>query len=325
MFDWVQSFADWLIFGLFGIAQGSHLGDALNFFVYDTIKIVILLFLITFVMGIVNAYFPIERIRSFLSRNKLYGGEYLLASTLGAATPFCSCSSVPLFIGFVRGGIPLGVTFAFLVTSPLVNEVAVAVLLGSFGLKTTAIYVATGITLGVVSGFVMDRLKLEHLLTDWVHALWEQAEADREAFVSEEKTFVERLPEIARDALGIVKSVIPYILIGIGVGAAMHGYIPEGFFEAYIGKDTWYAVPLAVILGVPMYANAIGIVPVIQVFVAKGIPIGTSLAFMMAVVGLSIPEAMLLKKVMTIKLIAIFFCIVTVCIIFSGYLFNWIL
>ncbi|CAN5544998.1 permease [soil metagenome] len=325
MFDWVQSFADWLIYSLFGIAQGSHLGDALNFFVYDTVKIIILLFLITFVMGIVNAYFPVERIRSFLSRNKLYGGEYLLASVFGAATPFCSCSSVPLFIGFVRGGIPLGVTFAFLVTSPLVNEVAVAVLLGSFGLKTTVIYVVTGITLGVVSGFVMDRLKLEHLLTDWVHKLWEESEADREAFVSEKKTFVQRLPEIARDAFGIVKSVSPYILIGIGIGAAMHGYIPEGFFEAYIGKDTWYAVPLAVVLGVPMYANATGIVPVIHVFVSKGIPIGTSLAFMMAVVGLSIPEAMLLKKVMTIKLIAIFFGIVTVCIIISGYFFNWVL
>ena len=325
MFDWVQIFADWLIYSLIGIEQGSHLGDALNFFVYDTIKIVILLFLITFVMGIVNAYFPIERIRSFLSRNKLYGGEYLLASTFGAATPFCSCSSVPLFIGFVRGGIPLGVTFAFLVTSPLVNEVAVAVLLGSFGLKTTVIYVATGITLGVVSGIIMDRLKLEHLLTDWVHKLWEEAEADREAFVAEHKTFFQRLPQVAREAFGIVKSVTPYILIGIAIGAAMHGYIPEGFFEAYIGKDKWYAVPLAVVIGVPMYANATGIVPVIQVFVSKGIPVGTSLAFMMAVVGLSIPEAMLLKKVMTIKLIAIFFGIVTVCIVFSGYLFNWIL
>lgn len=325
MFDWVQSLADRLIFGVFGLAPGSHLGDALNFFVYDTIKIIILLFLITFVMGIVNAYFPIERIRSFLSRNRLYGGEYLLASSFGAATPFCSCSSVPLFIGFVRGGIPLGVTFAFLVTSPLVNEVAVAVLLGSFGMRTTAIYVATGIGLGVVSGAVMDRLKLEHLLTDWVHKLWEEAEIDREAFIAEHKSFIQRLPEIARDALGIVKSVLPYILIGIAIGAAMHGYIPEGFFEAYIGKDTWYAVPLAVILGVPMYANASGIVPVIQVFVAKGIPIGTSLAFMMAVVGLSIPEAMLLKKVMTLKLIAVFFGIVTVCIVFSGYLFNWIL
>jgi uncharacterized membrane protein YraQ (UPF0718 family) len=325
MFDWLQNFADWLIFGIFSIEKGSHLGDALNFFVYDTIKILILLFFITFIMGIVNAYFPVERIRSFLSRNKLYGLEYLFASVFGAVTPFCSCSSVPLFIGFVKGGIPLGVTFAFLVTSPLVNEVAVAVLLGSFGLKTTAIYVATGITLGVVSGLILNALKLEYLLTDWVKKIWEKAEAEREAFEIENKTFFQRIPDIAKEAFGIVKSVFPYVLIGIAIGAAMHGYIPEGFFENYIGKQTWYAVPLAVILGVPMYANATGIVPIIQVFVSKGIPIGTSLAFMMAVVGLSIPEALLLKKVMTAKLIAIFFTIVTICIIISGYFFNWVL
>lgn len=325
MFDWLQNFADWLIFGIFNIEKGSHLGDALNFFVYDTIKILILLFVITFLMGIVNAYFPVERIRSFLSRNKLFGLEYLFASVFGAVTPFCSCSSVPLFIGFVKGGIPLGVTFAFLVTSPLVNEVAVAVLLGSFGLKTTAIYVATGISLGVLSGIILNALKLEYLLTDWVKKIWENAEAEREAFEIENKTFFERIPDIAKEAFSIVKSVFPYVLIGISIGAAMHGYIPEGFFENYIGKQTWYAVPLAVVLGVPMYANATGIVPIIQVFVNIGIPIGTSLAFMMAVVGLSIPEALLLKKVMTAKLIAVFFGVVTICIIISGYFFNWIL
>jgi uncharacterized membrane protein YraQ (UPF0718 family) len=325
MFDWLQNIADWLVFGVFNIEKGTHLGDALNFFVYDTVKILILLFVITFVMGIVNAYFPVERIRSFLSRNKLYGLEYLFASVFGAATPFCSCSSVPLFIGFVKGGIPLGVTFSFLVTSPLVNEVAVAVLLGSFGIKTTAIYVATGVLLGVVSGVVLNSLKLEYLLTDWVRTIWEKAEAEREAFVGEQKTFFERIPGIANEAFGIVKSVFPYVVIGIAIGAAMHGYVPQGFFENYIGKDTWYAVPFAVILGIPIYANATGIVPIIQVFVSKGIPIGTSLAFMMAVVGLSIPEAMLLKKVMTAKLIGLFFGIVAICIVISGYFFNYIL
>ncbi len=325
MFDWLQNLADLLIYGLFRIEEGSRLGDALSFFVCDTIKILILLFVITFVMGIVNAYFPVERIRSFLSRNKLYGLEYLLASSFGAVTPFCSCSSVPLFIGFVKGGIPLGVTFAFLVTSPLVNEVAVAVLLGSFGLKTTAIYVATGILLGIVSGVVLNALKLERFLTDWVKKIWEQAEADREAFVAEHKTFPERLPIIANESFGIVKSVFPYVVIGIAIGAGMHGYITEGFFENYIGEGSWYAVPLAVILGVPMYANATGIVPVIQVFVEKGIPLGTSLAFMMAVVGLSIPEALLLKKVMTGRLIAIFFTVVTICIVIAGYFFNAVL
>jgi len=231
MFDWVQSLSDWLIYSMIGIEQGSALGDALNFFVFDTIKITILLFLITFVMGIVNAYFPIERIRSFLSRNKLYGGEYLLASTFGAATPFCSCSSMPLFIGFVRGGIPLGVTFAFLVTSPLVNEVAVAILIG-FRAKNYSDPCRNRHKAWRCQWHRNGSAQAEHLLTDWVYKLWKEAEADREAFVAEPKTFVQRLPEIAREALGIVKSVTPYILIGIAVGAAMHGYVPEGFFEA---------------------------------------------------------------------------------------------
>lgn len=325
MFDWTQSFSDWLIYSILGMAQNSNLGNALNFFVYDTIKILILLFLITFLMGIVNAYFPIDRIQNFLSRHKMYGLEYIIASTFGAVTPFCSCSSVPLFIGFIKGGIPLGVTFAFLVTSPLVNEVAVAIFLGMFGLKTTAIYVISGILLGVVSGLILGKLNLEPLLTDWVRQIWEKAESEREIFELEKKTFLQRVPEITREAFGIVKSVVLYIILGIAIGAAMHGYVPEAFFEQYIGKDTWYAVPLAVILGVPMYANATGIIPIIQVFVAKGIPIGTSLAFMMAVIGLSIPEATLLKKVMSIKLISIFFGVVTICIIISGYMFNWIL
>jgi uncharacterized membrane protein YraQ (UPF0718 family) len=325
MFDWLQHLADWLIYTAFRISAQSHLGEALNFFFYDTIKILILLFLITFLMGIVNSYFPIDRIKNFLSRNKLYGGEYVMASTFGAITPFCSCSSVPLFIGFVKGGIPLGVTFAFLVTSPLVNEVAIALFLGMFGLKATLVYVVSGILLGVISGVVLGRMNLEPLLTDWVRKVWEQAKAEQEAFDSEKTTFIQRIPTIIKEAFGIVKSVFIYVLIGIAIGAAMHGYVPEGFFEQYIGKDTWYAVPLAVLLGVPMYANAAGIIPVIQVFVAKGIPIGTSLAFMMAVVGLSIPEATLLKKVMTTKLVLIFFGVVTVCIMISGYLFNLIL
>jgi uncharacterized membrane protein YraQ (UPF0718 family) len=251
MFDWLQQISDWLIYSVLGISAQSHLGEALNFFMYDTIKILILLFLITFLMGIVNSYFPIDRIRNFLSRNKLYGFEYVLASTFGAVTPFCSCSSVPLFIGFVKGGIPLGVTFSFLVTSPLVNEVAIAIFLGMFGLKTTIIYVVSGILLGVVSGVILSRLKLEALLTDWVRKVWQQAEVDRENFKSESTSFIQRIPAITKEALGIVKSIVIYVIIGIAIGAAMHGYIPEGFFEKYIGHDTWYAVPLAVVLGRP--------------------------------------------------------------------------
>ena len=324
MFDWLQNISDWLVYNMIGLSEQSQLGSALNFFIYDTIKILILLFLITFFMGIVNSYFPIERIRNFLSRNKLYGLEYLFASIFGAVTPFCSCSSVPLFIGFVKGGIPLGVTFAFLVTSPLINEVAIAIFIGTFGLKVTIIYVISGILLGVTSGMILGKLKLEYLLTDWVKKVWQDSERENDKFRAEKLSFVKRIPFIINDAWGIIKSVAIYVVIGIAIGAGMHGYIPEGFFEQYIGKDTWYAIPLAVIIGVPMYANAAGIIPVIQVFVAKGIPIGTSISFMMAVVGLSIPEAILLKKVMTGKLIAIFFSVVAVCIIISGYLFNFL-
>lgn len=324
MFNWLQNLADWLIYSVFQIAQGSKLGDALNFFVYDTIKILILLFLITTIMGIVNSYFPVDKIRNYLSRNKLYGLEYLFASTFGAITPFCSCSSVPLFIGFVKGGIPLGVTFAFLITSPLVNEVAIAMFIGMFGVKATLIYMISGILLGMIGGFILGKLKLEKYLSPWVQGIL--ANAEKEADFDEEKqTFMQRLPLIFSEAWGIIKGVFWYIIIGIGIGALMHGFIPTGFFEEYISKDNPFAVPLAVILGVPMYSNAAGVLPIIQVFVQKGIPIGTAIAFMMAVVGLSIPEATLLKKVMTWKLIAIFFTVVTICIIISGYLFNVIL
>lgn len=325
MFGWLDKWTDWLVYGVLGLSADSHLGGALHFFVYDTIKILLLLLVIIWVMGVVNAYFPVERLRDYLSRRRLYGLEYLLASVFGAVTPFCSCSSVPLFIGFVKGGIPLGVTFAFLITSPLVNEVAVAMFLGLFGWRVTLIYALSGILLGAISGWILGKLKLEAYLSDWVRRIWEQAESDRQVFEAERLSFRQRLPDINREAFGIVRSVFLYVVIGIGLGALMHGYVPEGFFENYLQADAWYAVPLAVVLAVPMYANAAGIVPVVQVFVAKGIPLGTSIAFMMGVVGLSLPEATLLKKVMTMKLIGIFFGIVTLCIILSGYLFNFLL
>lgn len=321
----IQQFADWLVYGIMGLDSASPLGTAVNFFFYDTIKILILLFFISVLMGIINAYFPIERLRNYLQTHKMYGLQYLLASIFGAVTPFCSCSSIPLFIGFVKGGIPLGVTFAFLITSPLVNEVAVAMFLGSFGLKVTLIYVVSGILLGIIGGFVLGRMKLENHLSDWVRQIQAQATTEAEAWEKEHTSFWKRLPSIVRNAWGIVRGVLIYILIGIGIGAFMHGFVPEGFFEQYMSKDNWFAVPLSVILAVPMYANAAGIVPVIEVFVAKGIPIGTAIAFMMAVVGLSLPEATLLKKVMKWRLIGIFFGTVTLFIILSGYLFNFLL
>ncbi len=324
MFNWLQHFADWLIYDVFNIAAETQLAKSLNFFVFDTIKILILLFVIVFIMGIVNTYFPIEKLKNYLHKKKLYGLEYFFSSIFGAITPFCSCSSVPLFIGFVQGGIPLGVTFSFLITSPLVNEVAVAMFIGMFGIKATLIYVASGILLGTVAGWLLGTFNLEPLLSDWVKKILDNKmkQADYE---EEKQTFKQRLPEITRSAWDIVKGVLLYVIIGIAIGAAMHGYVPENFFNKYLGGGEWWTVPLAVLLAVPMYANAAGIVPVIQVFVAKGVPLGTAIAFMMATVGLSIPEATLLKKVMSLKLITIFFMVVTICIIISGFVFNLIL
>ena len=318
----IQQMADWLTYGLLGLDATSGLGSALNFFIYDSVKILLLLFVISALMGVVNAYFPIERLRNYLVTHRLYGLQYLLASVFGAITPFCSCSSIPLFIGFVKGGIPLGVTFAFLITSPLVNEVAVAMFLGSFGVKVTAVYVASGILLGMIGGFLLGKMQLEPLLSDWVKQIQMQSIQQTEAWEAEHVSFADRLPSILREAWGIVRGVLLYVIIGIGIGAIMHGFVPEGFFETYMARDNWFAVPLAVVLAVPMYANAAGIVPIIEVFVAKGIPLGTAIAFMMAVVGLSLPEATLLKKVMTWRLIGIFFGLITLFIILLGYLFN---
>ena len=325
MFNWLESLADWFTYSIMQLAPESQLGTALNFFVYDTIKILILLFVIVFIMGIVNAYFPVERLRNLLQKKKLYGAEYFLSSLFGAITPFCSCSSVPLFIGFVRGGIPLGVTFSFLITSPLVNEVAIAMFIGLFGWKATLIYAGSGILLGTFGGWILGKFNLEPLLTDWVKKLMNNTDQEQIETSEKKRNLWDRIPEISREAMGIVNSVLLYIIIGIGIGAAMHGYVPANFFSEYLGSSAWWTVPFAVVLAVPMYANAAAIVPVIEVFVAKGVPLGTAIAFMMATVGLSLPEGTLLKKVMTMKLIAIFFSVVTVFIILSGYLFNLII
>ncbi len=318
----IQEFADWLVYDIFGLDASTALGEAVNFFFYDTIKILLLLFFISVIMGIVNAYFPIERLRNYLTSRRLYGLQYFFAALFGAVTPFCSCSSIPLFIGFVKGGIPLGVTLAYLITSPLVNEVAVAMFIGTFGMRITVIYVISGIFLGMVGGFLLGKMNLDVYLSDWVKQIQQDSASDSGAWEKENTPFLKRLPVIMRESWGIVKGVLLYVIIGIGIGAFMHGFVPEGFFEQYMSKENWFAVPLSVLLAVPMYANAAGIVPVIEVFVAKGIPVGTALAFMMAVVGLSLPEATLLKKVMTWRLVGIFFGVTALFIILLGYLYN---
>ncbi len=321
----LQNFADWLVYDIIGLEAQNHWGAALNFFIYDTIKIFLLLFCIIIVMGYINSYFPIEKVKKYLTRKKMYGLDYFLAVVLGAVTPFCSCSSIPLFIGFVSGGIPLGVTFAFLISSPLISEIAIAMFWGMFGLKATLIYVASGMTLGMFGGWLLGKMKLEHLLTPWVKEILQQKIAQEGLIQSTRPSFFKRFPGVLNGALDIVKSVGIYIVIGVGIGGVVHGLVPTEFFEAYIGKENPFAVPVAVILGAPMYANPAGVVPVIGALVDKGVPIGTALAFMMSVIAISFPEAMMLKKVMTFKMMGWFFGYIVIAIIVSGYLFNLIL
>lgn len=321
MFYPLQILADWLTYSVFNIKVDSHLGSSVNFFIYDSLKIIILLLIINYIMAIVRYYLPVEKIRNFLASRKWYGLDYLLGSLFGTITPFCSCSSIPLFIGFLEARIPLGVTFSFLITSPLVNEVAVVLFLGLFGLKITIIYVISAILLGMVSGFILGKLKMEKYVADYV---W-QIKSSKMELVEEKKSFKELIKIFWLDGWDITKKIIIYVLAGIAIGALIHGFVPTGFFEEYITKENIFAVPLATILAVPMYSNAAGVIPIIQSLIEKGVPIGTAMAFMMAIVGLSLPEALILKKVMKIKLLLYFFGIVAINIMIIGYIFNWLL
>lgn len=315
--------ADTVIYNWLALDEGSHWTEALHFFIYDSLKISFLIVFVISLMGVINSYFPVNKVRQFLENKKLYGLEHFLAAILGAITPFCSCSSIPLFIGFLKGGIPLGVTLSFLITSPLVNEIAIILFLGIFGIKITLIYVAAGIFIGTVVGFLLAKLGLEDSLEDWVQEQLKEKIAA--ASINKKRSFRERIPEIKEEAISTFIKVIPYVLVGVGVGGLIHGFVPTGYFEQYMGKENFFAVPISTILAIPMYSNASGVIPVIQSLVTKGVPIGTAMAFMMAVVGLSLPEALLLKKVMKLKLIAIYFSSVGISIILLGYFFNFIL
>jgi len=317
----IKAFSDYLAFTVFGLGQNSALGKSVEFFINDSIKILLLLLVITHLMSLVRYYLPIEKIRDFLTAKKFYGLDYFLASLFGALTPFCSCSSIPLFIGFLEARIPLGVTFAFLITSPLINEVALALFVGLFGWKVTIIYAASGIAIGMIGGYILGKLNLEKYVEKFI---W-QIKTDNRGPQAKKLPLKKVLVIVTKEALGITKQITPYLLAGIALGALIHGYIPQGFFEKYITKDNLFAVPLAVLIGIPLYSNASGVIPVIQALVAKGVPLGTALAFMMATVGLSLPEALILKKVMKWQLLAAFFGIVGLGIIILGYLFNIIL
>jgi len=305
---------------MLSVDRNSALGGAFQFFLYDTPKVLLLLTAVVFVMGMINSYFTPERTRALLA-GKTEGAANVMAASLGIVTPFCSCSAVPLFIGFVQAGVPLGVTFSFLISAPMVNEVALALLFGLFGWKIALLYMGLGLTVAIVAGWVIGRLKMEPYLEDWVRDMPRvQAMAGGDGV-----TLAERIEGGFASVREIVGKVWPYILAGIAIGAAIHGWVPEDFMASFMGKEAWWSVPLAVLIGVPMYTNAAGIIPIVQALLAKGAALGTVLAFMMSVIALSLPEMIILRKVLKLRLIATFAGVVAFGILIVGYVFNAVL
>ncbi len=315
----LERFADFA-FGLTPLERGTHLGDAVHFFLYDTPKVLLLLSLVVFAMGVVRSFFSPARTRALLAGRREGVGN-VLAATLGIVTPFCSCSAVPLFIGFVSAGVPLGVTLSFLIAAPMVNEIALALLFALFGWQIAALYLALGLAVAIVAGWTIGRLRMERHLEDWVLAV----PSSTAAVLGENLTWHDRILA-GRDALvDIVGRVWPYIVAGIAIGAAIHGYVPQDFLADIMGKDAWWAVPVAVLIGVPMYSNAAGIIPVVEALLAKGAALGTVLAFMMSVIALSLPEFVILRKVLKVRLIATFAGVVATGILIVGFVFNAVL
>lgn len=320
----IQLFANFISHDLAGLAPGSYYGSTLNFFIYDTIKIGLLLIIVNYIMAITRYYFPMEKARDILTKKRWFGLNYLMAAALGIVTPFCSCSSIPLFIGFLGAGIPLGVTFAFLISSPLINESSLYLFPIMFGMKVAVLYNLFGLAIAVIAGMIIQRLNLEkyvipELLRFKSH---EQVESDNGG---NKLPFRQLVVFFWRDGMGITKQIFPYVVLGVGIGAIIHGFVPSVLFEHYLSAKTWWTVPVAVILGVPVYANSVSVLPIMEALVNKGAPLGTVLAFMTAIVTLSLPEALILKKVMRWQLLAIFYGVTTIGIIIMGYLFNAIL
>lgn len=321
MFTPVQIFADWLIYSIFGVVKGSKLGNALNFFVFDTIKIFILLMIIIYVITFIRSFFPPEKTRNILAKSK--GSTFIghiLAALLGIVTPFCSCSAVPLFIGFVEAGVPLGITFSYLVAAPMVNEVALGLLYGMFGLKVAIIYVASGEIIAIVSGIILGKMKLEKYVEGYVYEMKINTDID-----IPDPTMKERLLDSWNFTKDLIKKIWIYVIIGIAIGGFMHGWLPDKALAPYLGKNNPFAVFVAVVIGIPLYSNAAGVIPLVSELTRAGVAVGTSLSFMMAVTALSLPEMILLRRVLKPKLLTIFISIVGLGIVFTGYLFNFIL
>ena len=309
-----------LLVGWLPVERQSHLGGALQFFLYDTPKVLLLLTGIVFVMGMINSWFTPERTRALLAKRG-EGGANVLAALLGIVTPFCSCSAVPLFIGLLQAGVPLGVTFSFLISAPMVNEVALTLLFGLFGWKVALLYLGLGLSVAMVAGWVIGRLKMEAHLEEWVQQMPRISAEDP----MQNMTLADRVESGLGAVQQIVGRVWPYILAGIAIGAVIHGYVPKAFMASFMGKEAWWSVPLAVLMGVPMYTNAAGIIPIVQALLAKGAALGTVLAFMMAVIALSLPEMIILRKVLKPRLIATFVAVVSGGILLVGYIFNAVL
>lgn len=312
-----QLISDLVTYRIMHLSHGDVLSEAVNYFIYDTIKILALLSVIIFGVSIVRTFVSLTRVRAFLAGHNKYVGHVFAAIT-GIITPFCSCSAIPLFLGFVEAGVPLGITFSFLIASPMINEVALVMLLGGFGVKVALIYVISGLMIAVFSGLMIGRMHVEHLLEDLGTSKIYEADMTQ-------MTWKERLRYAYHYTWGLLCKVGPYIIIGVAFGAWIHGYVPEDFLVKYAGKDVWYAVPLATFIGVPLYANAAGVMPVVSVLFSKGVALGTVLAFMMSVTALSLPEFLILRKIMKVRLIMIFASVVVLGIIFTGYVFNVIM
>jgi len=315
----LQTITDWFIDTVLKLARGSHLTEALRFFMFEFPKVILLLVLIIFFVGIIRSYFTAETTRKALEGKSTFMGN-IMASLLGIVTPFCSCSAIPLFLGFIESGVPLGVTFSFLIAAPMINEVAVILLYGMFGWKVAAIYVGTGLAIAIIAGWVIGKLKLEKWVEEWVYRIKTNQNEEEEVKIS----FAERI-NMGYDAVKeIVGKIWLYVAAGILVGAGAHGYIPEEFMASLMGKSTWYSVPLSVLIGIPLYSNAAGIVPIVSVLIEKGASLGTALAFMMSVIALSLPEMIILRKVLKMQLIITFIAIVGSGIMIVGFLFNYI-
>jgi len=319
VYHFLQPFADLIVDSLLRLPKGKPLTEALRFFIFEFPKVILLLTLIIFCVGIIRSWFSPEKTRKVLEGKSLFTGN-IFAGLLGIVTPFCSCSAIPLFLGFVESGVPLGVTFSFLIAAPMINEVAVVLLFGMFGWKTALIYVASGLAIAIAAGWIIGKLKLEKWVEDWVYHT-----KFGENALSEEKLTIEQRILFGYTAVKeIVSKVWIYIALGIAVGAGVHGYVPSEFLVSFMGKSAWYSVPLSVIIGIPLYSNAAGIIPIVSVLIEKGASLGTALAFMMSVIGLSLPELIILRKVLKMPLIITFVLIIGTGIILVGFLFNLI-